>query len=364
MKICKSRKLRHAWPILLSPFFFLVTASQAQDKQEEVTVGSSARTFLVHLPAGYETTRHYPVVMLFHGRQQDADDMAHLSRFNELADRYGVIAVYPNASQGRWNIGVSPQEQSQQSPPAGRGGRRGGGPIGIGFPGGPMGRRGGGSGQGTGTSGGQGSQRQRQRTTQADDVTFVNGLLDKLSSSYSVDPTRVYATGLSDGGFMAFKLGCSMADRLAAIAPIGAEMPKTLTCVPSRLLPVVMINGTSDPVVPYKGGSGHADGFATLSAPDSAKRWAEVNSCDQKPQRTTLPPRAKGGKKTPVDSYRCQQGVQVVLYSVKNGGNTWPGGQQYLAEKQVGKTSSDLDANEVIWKFLQSYHLPASVPQS
>ena len=356
MTIFKSGKLRAGLILLL----LLVDAALAQDKAEQLAVGSTERSFMVHLPAGYISTQHYPVVLLFHGRQQDANDMAGITRFNQLADKYGVIAVYPNAAQGRWNIGISPPEPANASSSGGRGGRRGG-RGGIGFPGagGPMGRRGGNGGSG-GRGAGQGRQRQRQRNVAEDDVAFVNGLLDKLSSSYPVDSSRIYVTGLSDGGFMSFKLGCSLANRIAAIAPVGAEMPKTLTCVPSRVLPVLMINGTADPVVPYKGGSGHPDLFATLSAPKSAKQWAAINNCGQKPQRTTVSPRNKGGKKVEVQIYSCQQATQVALYSVKGGGNTWPGGQQYLAENQVGKTSSDLEANEVIWKFLQSYRLPAS----
>jgi polyhydroxybutyrate depolymerase len=357
MMIRNSGKIRPAWPLLPCLLLLLANTARAQDKSEHVTVDKTDRTYVVHLPAGYAANGHYPVVVLFHGRQQDAADMAGLTRFNQVADRYGIIAVYPNASAGRWNIGVQPpQEQPRQAaPPRSRGGRGG-----IGFPGGgPMGRRGGGSGRGTG-----GQSSQRQRTAQPDDLDFVNDMLDKLASAYSVDASRIYATGLSDGGFMTVKLGCSLANRFAAIAPVGAEMPKTLTCVPSRLLPVLMINGTSDPVVPYKGGSSKTDSVATLSARDSAQRWATLNNCGPKPQRTSLAPRAKGGKKTEVDTYTCQQDTKVALYSVKDGGNTWPGGQQFLPEKQVGKTSNDLDANEVIWKFLQPYRLAGSVPQS
>ncbi len=338
------------------------SAARAQDKQEQVTVNDVDRTFVVHLPTGYEIQKRYPVVLLLPGRRQDADDMARLSRFNELADRYGIIAVYPNASQGRWNIGVS-AEQPRSQQQGGRGGgygRRGGmGGIGMGIPGigGGMGRRGGGQ-------GGEDGQRRRP-APQADDIAFFNSMLDKLSSSYAVDKSRIYATGLSDGGFMDFHLGCRIANRIAAIAPVGAEMPKTMFCAPSRLLPVLMINGTSDPIVPYKGGSGKADSYATVSAEDSAKQWAKLNSCEAKAQHTTLPSRGKGGTETQVDTYNCDQGAQVVLYSVKGAGNTWPGGAQYMPENQIGKTSTDLDANEIIWKFFSAHSLPSSpAPQS
>ena len=82
-------------------------------------------------------------------------------------------------------------------------------------------------------------------------------MLDQMATQFSVDTARIYVTGLSWGGFMAMKVGCAMADRIAAIAPVGAAMPKTMVCLPSRPVPVVMINGTSDPVVPHGGGTEH-----------------------------------------------------------------------------------------------------------
>lgn len=336
-------------------------ALQAQDKQEQVTVDDAERTFAVHLPKGYDPKQHYPAVLLLSGQQQDDEDMARLTRFNATADRYGIIAVYPNV-RTRWNVGIPPEpERSAESAPS-----RGPGMGGPGMGGGGMGRHGGGwPGSGTGgrPSGSGGEQRRREPIPQVDDLAFLSELLDKLTTSYSVDLQRIYATGLSDGGFMAIRAGCHMADRIAAIAPVGAEMIKGLACVPARRLPVIMINGTSDPIVPYKGSSGKPGEYATHSAEDSAKTWAELNNCDTKPQRTVLPPRAKGGDKIDVDTYACKSGGEVVLYSVKGAGNTWPGGEQYMSEKEIGKTSNDVDANELIWKFFSTHSLPAPPAQ-
>ncbi len=343
----------------------LCSAAMAQDKEDRVTVNDLERTFVVHLPTGYDAQKRYPVVVVIPSRRQDAADMARLSRFNDLADREGVIAVYPNPTQEGWNIGVSPEPEKSEQPRMGPGG---GGRHG-GWGGGGMGRRGGGypGGYPGGDSGGEGGgqdgqrgERHQPRTPQADDLAFFNSMLDKLSSAYAVDSSRIYATGLSDGGFMDFRLGCRMADRFAAIATVGAEMPKSLTCVPPRLLPVLMINGTSDPVVPYRGSSGKPGGYATISAEDSAKTWASLNNCEVKAQHSTLPPRAKGGKKTEVETYKCTPEAPVVLYSVQDAGNTWPGGEQYMSDKEIGKTSTDIDANDVIWKFFAAHRLPAA----
>ena len=119
-----------------------VAPLQSQDAQEKVTVDDVSRTFAVHLPKGYDSQQHYPVVILLHGRNQDADDMARLTHFNQLADKDGVIAVYPNATRGQWNIGVRPEQPSTGMGPRG-GGRRGGW---GGYPGGGGGYPGGGGG--------------------------------------------------------------------------------------------------------------------------------------------------------------------------------------------------------------------------
>ena len=185
-------------------------------------------------------------------------------------------------------------------------------------------------------------------------------MLDQLSSKFSVDASRIYAAGLSEGGFMSMRLGCSLSDRIAAVAAVGAAMPKTMICLPSRPVPVLMLNGTSDPIVPYGGGTEHNLNVPTISVEDSAKAWSRIDRCEEKPEKTKLSSTTKGGAETKVDAYNgCHENAQVVLYSVKGAGNTWPGGEQYEAEKTVGKTSPDPNANEVIWNFFVTRRLPA-----
>jgi len=305
---------------------------------------------------------------LLHGMNQDPSDMERLTRFNELADRDGVITVYPAALHGRWNVGVRAQERRPMSMGPGRrrnGGYPGGGYPGGGYPGGGYPGGGGGYPRGGGYPGGGRQQpseepSETKRATPADDVAFFNQLLDALPRGFSVDSTRIYAAGLSEGGFMSMRLGCALGDRIAAVAAVGAAMPKTMICLPQRPVPVVMINGTSDPIVPYGGGTEHNLSVATISVEDSAKAWAKIDRCEEKPEKSKLAPQAKGGMETKVDTYSsCQQNAQVVLYSVKGAGNTWPGGEQYEVEKQVGKTSQDLKANDVIWSFLVTKKIPA-----
>ncbi|MGP0017020.1 MAG: alpha/beta hydrolase family esterase [Candidatus Sulfotelmatobacter sp.] len=345
----------------------VVLAAQAlwaQETKEKVTVDDVDRNFMVRLPKGYDAKQHYPVVMLLHGMNQDAEDMERLTGFDALADKDGVIVVYPIALHGRWNVGVRPREKRPTTMGPGGGHHHGGG----GYPGGggggggyPGGGGGGGYPRGGGQQQPQGQEPEDRREPAADDVAFFTQMLDQLGTKFSVDASRIYAAGLSEGGFMSLRLGCALGDRLAAVAVVGAAMPKTMVCVPPRPVPLVMISGTSDPVVPYGGGTEHNLSLATISVEDSAKSWAKIDRCGEKPEKTKLPPSAKGGMETRVDTYEgCQQSAQVVLYSVKGAGNTWPGGEQYEAENAIGKTSQDLNADEVIWKFLAARKLPAS----
>jgi polyhydroxybutyrate depolymerase len=320
-------------------------SNKNKDTQEKIDVNDVSRSYTVHLPKGYDQGQHYPVLVLLHARNQDADNMARLTHFNQFADNDGVIAVYVNALRGQWNIGVRP-EQSSITPR--RGGGRRGGWGGGGWPGGGGGYPGGGQG------GGQNPEATtRNRPEPADDVAFLNQMLDALALKYSLDTRRIYAAGLEDGGFMALRVGCNMADRVAAVAAVGAALPKTMICLPSRAVPALFINGTDDPIVSDSGGNYKPGQFHVLSSEDSAKAWAKFDRCAEKPAQAKIPPLQKGGKETKTYTYSgCQDNAQVVLYSVKGGGSTWPGGEQYMSEKEVGKTSDAINANESIWSFL------------
>lgn len=332
---------------------------RAQETQEKIDEDNVSRSYLVHLPQGYDQKQHYPVVILLHAQNQDVDDMGRLTHFSQFIEKKGVIAVYPSALRGRWNIQVRAEQEPTLMPRRGYG-RRGGGYPGGGYPGGGGGYPGGGGGYpGGGQTGGENPNESRNRQEPADDVNFLNQMLDALALKYSIDTHRIYATGLGDGGFMALRVGCNMADRVAAVASVGAGLPKTMICLPSRPISALFLEGTDDPIVPYDGGTYKPGRFHVLSAEDSAKTWAKFDRCNEKPSQGKIPPadkeKDKGAKDTKTLTYSgCQGDAQVVLYSVKNGGNTWPGGEQYMTEKEIGKTSYALSANESVWAFFTS----------
>lgn len=337
----KSRCFVPIWiGILLAFFICSPKTARAQDSLQYANVDGTLRSYLIHLPIDYEATHKYPLVIVLHGNDQTAEDMARLSRFDFAADRYGFIAFFPNSDDVHWDVG-------EAAAPAKHPDRRGGGlgELGLHMPFPLPGAE-------------SAPKSDSQHKDELGDVKFFNQMLDKLEATYSVDPDRIFATGYSDGGIMDFRLGCSMSGRIAAIAPIAAAMPKemSLGCKISRSVPLLMINGTSDPIVRYVGGQLKEDGLTTLPVKATAEKWAELDRCTPKPAETELPSHNKNGMKTILNTYSdCRDGVQVSLYTIEGAGNTWPSGYEILPEKEVGKTSTDLDADDIIWKFFSTH---------
>jgi polyhydroxybutyrate depolymerase len=279
-------------------------ATVAKDSTLTLTVDGRERTARVHLPNPMPDIRKVPLVLSFHGLLGDGDSQQALSQFNHVANESGFIAVYPEGYRRSWNDGRRDTPSNQDG---------------------------------------------------VKDVKFVRALLDLLEKTYPVDKSKVFALGMSNGGFFAQRLGCVMASRFAAIATVASVMPKTAAkrCQPAKPLSVLMIMGTADPLVPYKGGR---FGRATLlSAKDTAKLWRERARC-KKPLQFSLPDTAQDGTTTKLlVANKCKAGAAVKLYSVQGGGHTWPGGPQYLPEATIGRTSRDFDASRTIWTFFAGH---------
>ena len=170
--------------------------------------------------------------------------------------------------------------------------------------------------------------------------------------------------GISNGGMMAQRVACESADRLAGIALVAGSMPEALAaiCKPSRPLPVLIIHGTEDPIVPWNGGAvaGFEDFGKVLSAGDTARFWSQGNLCRGGVNTIQEPDR------DPRDGTRVNRGTvsgcparaAVMLVTVEGGGHTWPGGHQYLPERFIGRTSREFDANRMIWDFFQASLAP------
>ncbi len=288
-------------------------AQPAADKLSEqkiinLTVDGNARSFIIYLPAGYNNAGKMPLIFVIHGGSGTPDGMINIANFKTISDRDKTVLVYPAGIQNNWNDG-------RPTPPN---------QLGI------------------------------------NDVSFFNQVCDYMIANYSVDGARIYATGISNGGFMSSRLGCELSSRIAAIAVDAATIEATSiasSCNPGRPVPVIYIHGTTDPLVPFTGGvMTSGAGGTVLSHFQAVDKWVNINGCNTTPTITDLPDIANDGTTIKQRIYSGgTNGSEVVSYVILNGGHTWPQGYQYLPEAIIGKTSQDMNACEVIWAFFKRF---------
>ena len=148
------------------------------DHTRMLTVGDVKRNYVVHIPPKYDSKKPMPVVLAFHGGGANADNMIMFSGLNKKSDEAGFIAVYPSGT-GRLEKILT---------------FNGGNCCGYAM------------------------------NNKIDDVEFTRRILDDLAKSANIDPKRVFATGMSNGGIMSYLLASDLSDRIAAIAPVGGPM--------------------------------------------------------------------------------------------------------------------------------------------
>lgn len=270
-----------------------------------ITAGGRQRTYLLYLPPA--AARRTPMALLFvlHGGGGTGQRMSSFTGFSGLADRHGFAVVYPDAVDRNWNDG----REAQQI---------------------------------------------RAQHEEIDDVAFFAAMIDALSKELPVDPDRIYATGISNGGFMSQLLAVRLSHRLAAIAAVAAGMaPSVAEQPPKEPISVLVMNGTEDRLVPYRGGDVVGNRGKTIATDKIVQKWKVHNQCAEGPVATVLPDKdpSDGTTVTQVTYTRCARGTEVVLYTIEGGGHTWPGGAQYLPARIVGRVSRDISATEVIWQF-------------
>jgi poly(3-hydroxybutyrate) depolymerase len=179
-----------------------------------------------------------------------------------------------------------------------------------------------------------------------DDPGFVAALQDVLISRFNADPRRLYASGMSNGGFFTSRMACEN-KRFAAFAPVAGQLGDQAACHPGRGVPIVMIHGDEDPLVPYS--------TATAAAPF----WARNNGCAATTTDDDLSDtHPEDGTTVTRHTYdRCPADAPVILYRIKGGGHNWPGGIPFLGPV-LGGTTQDIEANTVIWEFVSRFRLP------
>lgn len=195
-----------------------------------------------------------------------------------------------------------------------------------------------------------------------DDVAYFAALLDDLEGWLDVDTDRVYATGISNGGAMSYRLAHELPDRIAAIAPIGGadQLGVADGAVPASPVPVLHIHGTEDPCWPWEGGAEaclQEDGKDKAGVDDSLAIWAEANGCSAAdPVVESLPDAAEDGTISTIETWQgCA--ADLALWRIEGGGHTWPDGDQYLRERTIGRVERDVKGNTRIWAFFSKYSI-------
>ncbi len=277
------------------------------------------RVFYVYLPPSYDSSRKYPVLFLFHGGGGSANKMVNFTGFDKLAKEVGLIIVCPDGVERHWNDGRSDSGH-------------------------------------------------RAQKEQVDDVGFVKNILDTLEKELSVDKQRVFASGISNGAIMSYRLALELPDRFAAIGTVVGALPEPLLHRDwsGRAVPAIIINGTSDPLVPFAGGDVHfyrKKLGRVVSVPDTVSFWAKRNGCNEKPRVSDLPlSGTKSGLSVKKTVYaNCCDGADIEFYAVEGGGHTWPRDSllaQYLPVAVIGKACRDMDSTQLIWDFFTRHPLP------
>ena len=262
-----------------------------------------SRIYDVHVPPGYDGSTAVPLVLDFHGFQNNGTIQAGVSGWRSLADSEGFIVVHPLGLFGRPE---APEVDTPQGPSFN------GGPLCCG----------------------------RAALSRIDDVGFARAIVQAVAAEANVDRARVYATGLSNGGYVSHRLACEAADVFAAVAPVAARigLVPTKLCQPSRPIALIEFAGLHDPAVPY-GGAGPLP-----SAAQSLAYWRDQDSCGSGP-----PDERIDFGTSYCEAYRsCSAGVQVELCSIEASQVSWLAGHLlYL--------NPDLDVARAAWEFLSQF---------
>lgn len=263
------------------------------------------RRYWLHLPGDRTPAAGRPLVVVLHGAWMTGRGMVKLTGggFDRLSDRENLVVVYPDGVDKFWNDG------------------------------------------------------KRKIAGGANDLKFLLKLIARMRRDWRIDRRNVFVCGFSNGGFMSMRLAHDRPGVARAIASVGASVGTKLAQERRpRGVPALLILGTEDPVVPYKGGDivfKKVKRGLCLSAVESAGYWRAADGCGARASREPLPDRDRsdGTRAIRTTWDDCRGGTSVRLVSVAGGGHTWPSGYQYLSESEIGRTSRDFDAAEEIWAF-------------
>lgn len=295
--------------IYSSFFVFIFSISLCLSQQlisETIIHDGETRNYTISLPTSYQEGQSLPMVFNLHGFGSNGTQQSFYSLFNVLGEAENFIVVIP---EGLFRETPTGQEGTHWNAYFG---------------------------------------------TDVDDLGFLNLLIDKLYTDYNIDLTRVYSTGMSNGGFMSYRLACELSDRIAAVASVagGVFNEQLDNCSPSRAVPVMQIHGTNDGIVDFDG----IPLFAP-SIPDLVGFWVDQNNCSS-PADTIEIDNINTIDNSTVNKLEYNNGdddSKVWFYIVDNGGHTWPDGSIDLPGVV---TNRDFNATQHIWDFFSQFQHP------
>jgi polyhydroxybutyrate depolymerase len=260
-----------------------IGSAQAEDRRETIAFGGAERSYLLHVPPGAGGAPR-PLVIALHGAGGNGADFAAETQLGPAADAAGMLAVFPDGIQsapcrGSWNAHFCCGAAAAQ---------------------------------------------------RVDDIGFIGALIEAVARLQPVDRSRVYATGMSNGGMFVYQLAAARPAWLAAIAPVSATIGGTLRSgesfligVPARPVPVMIIHGRKDPYVLYDGGSSATLKFPNhwkMSVADAVSFWVAADACPTTPALSE----ADAGRLRRIAYGGCAEGSEVVLWEIADGDHSWP----------------------------------------
>jgi polyhydroxybutyrate depolymerase len=285
----------------------------AHDAWEKFDSGGFSRTATVFVPDRLANSGHpLPMVVVLHGGLETGAIIRRQMRMDEIAERNGFMVVYPDGLWRGWNDGRADRMRQR----------------------GPFGR--------------------------ADDVAFLRALIQKLEHDGLADPSRVYLTGVSNGGMMSLRMACDAPELFAGVAPIIANLPAELIdrCGAGHPVPMLIINGTADPLVPFDGGGvGFAGGRGeVISTEETVALWRRINGCKDEAKRSAVAPKqAADPSRAKVLLYNdCRSGAPVALVRIDGGGHRIPGSETRwhpLIDRLLGAQNHDFETADIVWQF-------------
>jgi polyhydroxybutyrate depolymerase len=288
--------------------------------------GTYNRTYLYYIPTGYDGSEAVPLLFSFHGLGSNGDDQRDLTRFDELAEQEGFIAVFPDAVE--LNPADYPEAQLPPLPGAEIQWNLGAGSL--------------------------------QYCAGIDDVGFAADMVNWFETNYNIDASRIYSTGMSDGALFSYLLAFNLTGTFAGIAPVCAPMPWGFGNLTTAAITVIEMHGTADPILSYYGYGG-SGGNVTYSVDQTIAYWCAIDNITDEPVETVWGPTSRDS--TVVHRYAYSggtDGTEVILFKVEGGGHTWPGGVLYSA--YVGAVTTHIDGSALIWRHLppEKYYLEIS----